>query len=295
MKRENWNDLIVFARANELGSFTKAAKELGISPSAVSHIIRNMENRLDTRLLHRSTRSITATEAGHKLIADLVPAIETLSQTIESLTEDNAQVSGRIRITSHKVAAHFTLLPRLADFMDLNPKVSVEVDIDDSLVDFIGRGFDAGVRRRESLAADMIAVQIDHPVRLIYLASPRYLKNFGTPETPQDLKHHRCINYRFPTAKSLFAWPFNDGKQEYSIEVPSQLVFNNTDMLLNAAIADCGIACVTEEQAAIPVKSGKLVQLFQNNSVELPPNYIYFSGRNHIPSALRSFIDFMKV
>ena len=177
MKREIWSDLIVFAKACQHGSFTAASRELKISPSAVSHTIKKLEARLETRLLHRSTRSIAPTELGQKLLEELEPAIKTLDATIDTFNIDSMQPKGRIRITSHKIAVKYTLLSRLKEFASQYPLIIVEINIDDGLVDFISEGFDAGIRRYESVAPDMIAVKIDESDQLIYVASSRSAKS----------------------------------------------------------------------------------------------------------------------
>lgn len=295
MKREIWSDLIVFAKACQYGSFTAASKELDISPSAVSHTIKKLEARLETRLLHRSTRSIAPTESGQKLLEQLEPAIQTINATIKTFDIDSMEPKGRIRITSHSVAAKYTLLFRLKEFMAQYPKIIIEIDIDDSLVDFISKGFDAGIRRYESVAPDMIAVQIDKPDQLVYVASPSYISHKGVPSSPEDLQNHCCITYRFKTSGSLFGWPFIKDGREYKIAPTPSLIVNDTDMLLNAALEGYGIACITKKQAQTALDNGDLCQIFNDQYTVLPANYLYFSGRDHLPHALRAFVDFLKV
>lgn len=295
MKREIWSDLIVFAKVCQYGGFTAASKELNISPSAVSHTIKKLEARLETRLLHRSTRSIAPTEAGQKLLAELKPAITSLDTTIDTFNGEGLQPAGRIRITSHKVAATYALLPRLKDFLSQYPLITVEVDINDGLIDFISEGFDAGIRRYESVASDMIAVQIDRPDELIYVAAPAYISSNGMPSAPIDLHNHSCITYRFKTSGALFSWPFTDNGREYKIVTTPTIIVNNTDMLLEAALDGYGITCVTMSQARTALDNGELCRLFTDQSTVIPANFIYFSGRNHVPHTLRAFIDFLKV
>lgn len=274
MKREIWSDLIVFAKACQYGSFTAASKELDISPSAVSHTIKKLEARLETRLLHRSTRSIAPTESGQKLLEQLEPAIQIINATIETFNIDSIGPKGRIRITSHSVAAKYTLLSRLKAFMAQYPKIIIEIDIDDSLVDFISKGFDAGIRHYESVAPDMIAVQIDKPDQLIYVASPSYISHKGVPSSPEDLQNHHCITYRFKTSGSLFGWPFIEDGREYKIAPTPSLIVNDTDMLLNAALDGYGIVCITKRQAQTALDNGDLCQIFNNQYTVLPANYL---------------------
>ncbi|MFP8967824.1 LysR family transcriptional regulator [Pokkaliibacter sp. CJK22405] len=295
MLRENWNDLIVFAHVCEQGSFTAASRLLGLSPSAISHLIKKLEARLNTRLLHRSTRSIAPTEVGQALLTALTPAVQSLNQALEDIDTRQTQTSGRVRITSHRVAVLYTLMPRLKAFQAAYPNITLEIQIEDGLVDFVKTGFDAGIRRSESLAPDMIAVPIDKPVSLAIVASPTYLELAGWPKTPHELTRHRCMNYRFGTSGALFNWPFKEGERTFQVEVPSQLVFNDSDMLLQAVISGCGIACLTENQAKDALAQQQLVRLFEEQSIELPANFIYYLGHRHVPPALRVFIDFFRL
>ena len=295
MQREIWSDLIVFAKVCQYGGFTAASKELNISPSAVSHSIKKLEARLKTRLLHRSTRSVAPTESGQKLLAELEPAINTLDTTITAFNSENLQPTGRIRITSHKVAAKYTLLPRLKIFLAQHPNITVEIDINDGLIDFISEGFDAGIRRSESLSLDMIAVQIDEPDQLIYVASPSYVDNMGLPSSPRELGNHSCIAYRFKTSGALSSWPFNENGREYKVVTKPTLIVNDIDSLVDAAVEGCGIACITKRQAQTALDNGNLCQVFADQSTFIPANFIYFSGRRHLPQALRAFVDFLKI
>ncbi|WP_346839722.1 LysR family transcriptional regulator [Microbulbifer sp. SAOS-129_SWC] len=294
MKKEIWNGLLVFAAACEAGSFAAASRQLGTTPSAVSHAVKKLEKQLETRLLHRSTRSIAATEAGLKLLSELAPTLKTLNQTIDSIGEHTNEVSGRIRITCHHIAAKYSLIPRMSDFMQAYPNVFVDLDMNDRLVDFIAEGFDAGIRPSEKLSPDMIAVRIDQPKKLYYVASPTYLANFGTPENPRALNQHRCIGYRFISANTLYPWTFVNSTEEYSVNPKFHLVLNDAELLLQAALNDCGIVCLVEEQVIPWLQNGQLVEVFENSAPTLPANYLYFSGRDLVPTALRAFIDFMK-
>lgn len=295
MKRETWNDLAVLAAVGEAGSFTAAGRSLGISPSAVSHIIKGLEERLGIRLLHRSTRSVAPTEAGARLLATLGPALANLDDVLDDLREQRARPAGRVRVTAHRTAALYTLLPKMRKFGADYPEVAVEISIDDSLVDFIAAGYDCGVRRSEVLDPDMIAVRIDHGTRLAYVAAPSYLAEAGWPVAPNDLLRHRCVNYRFDSSGELFRWPFRSSDEQILVDVPAFLVFNDADTLVNAALDGCGIACLTEEQACSHVEAGRLERLFEEQSPHLPANYLYYSGRRHVPAALRVLVEALRV
>lgn len=295
MKRETWNDLIALAAVAEAGSFTAAARTLGISPSAVSHIVRGLEERLGIRLLHRSTRSVAPTEAGTKLLSTLSPALAGLDAVLDTLGETKDRPAGRVRITSHRIAAQYTLLPKMPTFGKNFPDIVVEVSVDDSLVDFISAGYDAGIRPSEVLDPDMIAVRIDDGAKLAYVAAPAYLSAAGTPDAPGDLLHHRCVNYRFDRSCELYRWPFDIGGEQVLVDVPSHLVLNDSNLLLSAALEGLGIACVTEDQAIDHIAAGQLIRLFEDQSPRLPANYLYYSGRRHVPAPLRVLIESLRV
>jgi DNA-binding transcriptional LysR family regulator len=294
MDRETWNDLAVFAAIVEAGGFTKAGGGLGVSASALSHRIRAMEARMGVRLLNRTTRSVAPTEAGERLLASLRPAIAEVDAALIALNTDRARPAGRVRITAHRSAAFRLVLPRLSAFAAAYPEVTVELVVDDGLVDIVREGFDAGIRRLPSLEQDMVSVRLDDGVPLAMVASPDYLRVFGVPDTPQDLQRHRCLNYRLPTAGSLYRWTFERDGQTTTMDVAGDFITNDIDMLCEGAVAGLGIACVIETQAAPGLASGSLVRVLDDWRPTLPPNYLYYAGRRNLPPALRVFIDAMK-
>ncbi|MDB5421823.1 MAG: transcriptional regulator, LysR family [Brevundimonas sp.] len=294
MDRDTWNDLAVFAAVVEAGGFTRAGVGLGVTASALSHRIRLMEARMGVRLLNRTTRSVAPTEAGERLLASLTPAMAEVDAALVALHSERARPAGRVRITAHRSAAFGLVLPRLGRFADAYPEVKVELVVDDSLVDIVRGGFDAGIRRLPSLEQDMVSVRLDDGVRLTMVASPGYLRASGTPETPQDLQRHRCLNYRLPTAGSIYRWTFERDGQTTTTETPVTFITNDIDMLCEGAVAGLGVACVIETQAAPYLASGALVSVLDGWRPILPPNYIYFAGRRNPPPALRVFIDAMK-
>lgn len=291
MKRETWNDLAVFVAVGDAGGFTRAAATLGVSPSAVSHSVRGLETRLGVRLLNRTTRSVAPTPAGEQLLAALRPAMASLEETVGALEHQRDRPAGRVRISAHRTAALYAILPRLAGFAERYPDITLEIEVDDGLVDIVASRFDAGIRRAEVLAPDMISVRLDDGVRLAYVAAPGYLAGAGKPSVPADLLQHRCINYRFASSGRIHRWAFERGGEEMFVDAPGTLVFNDTDMLLEAAIAGYGIACVTSEQAAAHVAAGRLVDLLESWAPLLPANHLYYPGRHNVPAALRAFID----
>lgn len=294
MDRDTWADAAVFAAIAEAGSFTRAGAQLGVSASALSHRMRAMEARLGVRLLNRTTRSVKPTEAGERLLDRLSPAIRDVDDALAALNADRERPAGRVRVTAHRSAAFDLVLPRLPRFAEAFPDIRVELVVDDGLVDIVAQGFDAGIRRRPSLEQDMISVRLDDEVALTLVASPDYLRGFGAPGTPQDVARHRCLAYRRPTAGSLFPWTFERDGQSTTIQPPEQFLTNDIDVLLQGAVAGLGLAWVTARQAAPHLASGALVRVLEDWSPVLPPNYLYYAGRRHLPPALRAFIDVMK-
>ena len=294
MDRDAWNDLAIFAAIVEAGGFTKAGVVLGVSASALSHRMRRMEARMGVRLLNRTTRSVGMTEAGESLLASLRPAMGEIYAALNLLSSDRARPAGRVRVSAHRSAAFDLILPRLKRFTQDYPEITVEVVVDDGLVDIVRAGLDAGIRRLPSLEQDMVSVRLDDGVQLTMAASPAYLLAHGVPQTPRDLKRHRCINYRLPTAGSLYRWTFERDGQTTTMDVPSSLVTNDIDMLCEAAAAGLGVACILEPQAAPWLASGALVSVLDEWRPKLPPNYLYYAGRRNLPPALRLFIDAMK-
>ena len=294
MRRETWNDLAVLAAVVEAGSFTGAGRALGVSPSAVSHALRGLEERLGMRLLNRSTRSVAPTQAGERLLAALRPAVASVEEAVAVLEQQRSRPAGRVRITAHRSAVLFTLLPRLPEFTRVYPEVEVELWIEDGLVDIVAAGFDAGIRKANVLQPDMISVRIDDGNNHAYVASPVYLAKAGTPQVPLDLLEHRCINYRLTSSKALYRWPFARAGERVLVDVPGQLVFNDTEASLRAALAGCGVAVTIEEQARPYLVSGQLMAVLPDWTPSEEPNFLYYAGRRNVPPALRAFIDAMR-
>jgi DNA-binding transcriptional LysR family regulator len=294
MDRDTWNDLAVFAAIVEARSFTRAGASLGVTASALSHRMRLMESRMGVRLLNRTTRSVAPTEAGERLLASLGPAMAEVDAALVALDTERTKPAGRVRVTAHRSAAFGLVLPRLGRFAGSWPEVTVELVVDDSLVDIVRDGFDAGIRRLPSLEQDMVSVRLDDGVPLAMVASAAYLDSAGTPVTPSDLQGHRCLNYRLPTAGSLYRWTFERDGLTTTMDVPGGFVTNDIDMLCEGAAAGLGVACVIETQAAPYLASGALVSVLDDWRPRLPPNYLYYAGRRNPPPALRVFIDAMK-
>jgi len=294
MDRDTWNDLAVFAAIADAGGFTKAGAVLGVTASALSHRMRLMEARMGLRLINRTTRSVAPTEAGERLLASLRPAMAVVDAALVDLNTVRAKPAGRVRVTAHRSAAFRLVQPRLKAFAADYPDVTVELIVDDGLVDIVAAGFDAGIRRLPSLEQDMVSIRLDDGVPLSIVASPDYLRAWGTPRTPPDLQDHRCLNYRLPTAGSIYRWTFERDGLTTTMDVPGGFVTNDIDMLCEGALSGLGIACVIQTQAAPYLASGELVGVLDEWSPRLPPNYLYYAGRRNPPPALRLFIDAMR-
>src|SRR5580700_10354987 len=247
MRSNTFNDLTGFLAVANERSFTKAAARLGVSQSALSHTIRALETRLGVRLLTRTTRSVSPTEAGERLLHTLGPRFEEIDAELAALSELREKPAGTIRITATQHAVDTLLWPKLAKFLGRYPDIKVEIAADSGLTDIVAQRFDAGVRSGEQVAKDMIAVRIGPDRSLAIAGAPSYFKTHPEPKRPQDLIHHNCINLRLPTHGGLFAWEFQKGGRELKVRVEGQLVFNGTFQMLNAALAGFGLAYVPED------------------------------------------------
>src|SRR5439155_20154876 len=246
MVRQDINDLLAFLAVARERSFTKAAAKLGVSQSALSHTIRGLEARLGLRLLTRTTRSVSPTEAGERLLSIVGPRFEEIDAELDALSELREKPAGTIRITATDHSANTILWPRLAKFLPKYPDIKVEITIDYGFTDIVAQRYDAGVRSGEQVAKDMIAVRIGPEMRMAVVGAPSYFAKRPSPKKPQDLTDHNCINLRLATHGGLYAWEFEKGNRKLNVRVDGQLVFNGTPQLLNAALAGFGLASVPE-------------------------------------------------
>ncbi|HEY0031891.1 MAG TPA: LysR family transcriptional regulator [Devosia sp.] len=295
MDQSVWADLAVLSTIVEAGGFSRAAPILGVSPSALSHRVKALETRLGVRLLNRTTRSVAPTEAGERLMARLRPAMTEIDAAIADLDTDRGRPAGRVRVTAHRSAAFELVLPRLPQFGLDYPEITVELVIDDGLVDIVASGFDIGIRRAPSLEQDMVSVRLDDGDDLFVVASPAYISAFGAPQHPQDVLNHHCINYRYPSARSIHRWAFERDGQTITIDAPGNIITNDIDFQLAGARNGLGLAVALQRHAAPYVTAGNLVRVLQDWHSRVPPNHLYYAGRRNPPPALRAFIDAMKV
>lgn len=294
IRREDLVDLNAFMAVAEERSFTRAAAKLGTSQSALSHTVRRLEARLRVRLLTRTTRSVAPTEAGERLLATLRPALDKIGDELSRLSELSERPAGTLRITTADHAARTILWPAIERLLPDYPDVRVELSIDSAFSDIVSDRFDAGVRLGEALAKDMIAVRIGPELRMTAVAAPSYLASHGVPATPQDLAEHQCINLRLQSSGSLYAWEFEKDGRELRVRVEGQLAFNNTDMILRAAVAGFGIGFVMEDHAAPLVAGGALVPVLQDWCAPFPGYHLYYPSRRQPSAAFSLLVDTLR-
>jgi DNA-binding transcriptional LysR family regulator len=289
MRREDLIDLNAFLAVAEEQSFTRAAARLGTSQSALSYTVRRLETRLGVRLLTRTTRRVSATEAGERLILTLRPALEEIAQELSAIGDLREKPAGTIRITAAEHAAKTVIWPALRRLLPLYPDIRVELSIDAGFTDIVAERFDAGVRLGESIAKDMVAVRVGPDLRLAVVGSPDYVARRGRPETPQDLAQHDCINLRLHSAGGLYAWELGQGGRELRVRVEGRLIFNEVEPMLQAAREGFGLTCVLEDHVAEDVAVGRLVPVLQDWCQPFSGYHLYYPSRRQ-PSAAFSLL-----
>lgn len=287
------NELYAFACVARHRSFRAAAQELGVSASALSHSLRQLEARLQVRLLHRTTRSVTATEAGEALLARLGPALGQIGDALEAVNDYRAQPQGLLRLNVPRTAAYLLLMPLLPGFLQRYPGIQLDVVCDDTLVDIVSAGFDAGMRFGETLAADMVAVPVGPPMRFAVIASPGYLAQHGTPQHPAELARHAGIRHRFGNGP-LYAWELAKDGEALTVQPQGQLTLGEQPLMVEAAAAGLGIALVFEGYAAAALADGRVTRILADWCPAMPGLYLYYPSGRHLPQAMRLWIDYLK-
>jgi DNA-binding transcriptional LysR family regulator len=295
MEYENFNDLLAFVTVAREGSFTKAAKKMGVSQSALSHTIRGLETRLGIRLLTRTTRSVSPTEAGERLLNTAAPRFDEITQELTSLNELRDKPAGTIRITAAEHAANNVLWPKLSAIMHDYPDVKIDINVDYSMTNIVSQRFDAGVRLGDQVEKDMIAVRIGPDLRMALVATPEYFARRGKPRTPHDLQQHSCINLRLPTHGNLQVWEFEKNGTPLNVRVDGQWVFNNTTSRLRAALAGYGIAYVPEDMVCDLVKEGTLVRVMKEWCPSFPGYHLYYPSRRQSSPAFQLVVDALRI
>ncbi len=290
MRRDELNDLAAFAVVAREGSFTRAAATLGMSQSALSHAMKALEERLKVRLLARTTRSVSTTEAGEMLLRSLRPALEDIAAGLAQVGAMSSNLAGLIRLTATRNAFTAIVLPVLPTFLAENPNVRVELNVDDNLTDIVANRFDAGIRFGNIIEQDMIAVRIGPDMRRAVVASPGYLERHPAPLTPHDLAGHRCINFRLVKTGGVYAWEFDEDGRPLEVRVDGPLIFNDNLLMHRAAVAGMGIAYLYEDDSMDDIRSGKLVRLLKDWCAPLPGYYLYHPSKRQSPPALSALI-----
>jgi DNA-binding transcriptional LysR family regulator len=294
MQRVNLNDLLAFVAVGRERSFTKAAAKLGVSQSALSHTIRELEARLGVRLLTRTTRSVSPTESGERLLQTVGSRLEEIEAELAAVSELREKPAGTIRITATEYATNFVLVPKLAKLLREYPDIKVEVISDYGLTDIVAQRFDAGVRDGEQVAKDMIAVRIGPDARMAVVGAPSYFRNRPEPKKPQELIEHNCINLRLPTHGGLYAWEFEKGGHELRVRVEGQLIFNTTSQMLNAALAGLGLTYVPEGLVQPHINKGRLKRVLEDWCAPYPGYHLFYPSRRQPSAAFTLLVDALR-
>lgn len=294
MDRRDINDLLAFRAVARERSFTRAAAQLGVSPSALSHTIRGLEERLGVRLLTRTTRSVAPTQAGERLLETIDPRFDEIEAELAALGELRDRPAGTIRITTGIHAAETILWPALAKLLPDYPEIEVELSVDTGFVDIVAERFDAGVRLGETIARDMIAVRIGPDMRMAAVAAPSYFAGRKPPRVPQDLGQHNCINLRFPTLGGLYAWEFEKDGRELNVHVEGQLIVNEIAIARQAALGGSGIAYLPEDYVQPEVDAGRLERVLEDWTPPFPGYHLYYPSRRQHSQAFALLVEALR-
>src|SRR6267142_3971393 len=294
MQRGKLDDLLAFVAVARERSFTKGAAKLGVSQSALSHTIRELEERLGVRLLTRTTRSVSPTEAGDRLMRTLAPRFDEIEAELASIAELREKPAGTVRITATEFAIDTVLLPKLAKLLREYPDIKIEIIIDYGLTDIAAQQFDAGVRSGEQVAKDMIAVRIGPDMRMAVVGAPSYFKGRPEPKKPQDLINHNCITLRLPTHGGLYAWEFEKGGRELRVRVEGQLTYNTTGQMLTAALAGLGLAYVPEGMVQPHLAKGRLRRVLEDWCLPYSGYHLYYPSRRQPSAAFALFVHALR-
>ncbi len=294
MRRPSMDDLSAFVAVAREGSFTRAAAKLGVSQSALSQTIRTLEERLRVRLLSRTTRRVSPTAAGERLLLNVGPRLEEIQAAIDSLAELSESPAGTIRITATENAIQTLLLPKLEKFLPQYPDINVELVVDYGLTDIVAQRFDAGVRSGEQVARDMIAVRIGPDLRMAVVGTPKYFARRAVPKKPQELTAHNCINLRLPTHGNLYAWEFEKGSRELRVRVEGQLIFNATFQIVSAALAGLGLAYVPEDLVRDHLAKGSLRRVLEDWCAPYSGYHLWYPSRRHASPAFALLLEALR-
>ena len=295
MARRNLNDLLAFVTVAREGSFTRAAAALGVTQSALSQTIRAMEERLQIRLLTRTTRSVSSTPAGERLLQAIGNRFDEIEAELDALTELRDKPAGTVRITCGDHVLHSVLLPKLAPLLREYPDIKLEFDVNYGFRDIVADRFDAGVRLGKTIDKDMIAVPIGPPMRLAVVASPGYFAVHPIPRTPKDLTAHQCINQRMQSSGGLYVWDFERRGQQVNVRVDGQLIFNTTQPQIDAAVAGLGITLLPEDELAPYMADGRLVRVLEDWCPKFEGYHLYYPSRRQPSPAFTLVVQALRV
>lgn len=291
LSTSDFGQLRAFVAVGEQLSFSRAAALLGVSPSALSQMVRGFEERVGLRLLNRTTRSVSLTPAGATLLQRVRPAVADLAVAVEQARQSRERPAGRVRVHAFRVAADLFLAPMLRPFSEAYPDVVLDITLDDAVVDMVKGGFDAGIRVGEVIERDMVAVRLGPDLRQIVVASPDYLARHGAPANPGDLKNHQCIRWQWPGHATPYNWEFWQDGRWFDVAIDGPLVVNSRDLELQAALAGVGLAFVVEQTVAPLIAEGRLIPLLQQWSALFPGFFLCYPEQRQMAPALRAFID----
>ncbi len=294
MRQGDYSDLAAFMAVAEEGSFTRAAASLGVSQSALSQSIRGLEERHGVRLLARTTRSVSPTEAGERLLQGLRPAFDEIDGQLSALTALRDKPAGTIRITTFKHAATSVLWPALTKLMQDYPDIRVEIAIDDGLTDIVAGRFDAGIRIGEQVEKDMIAIRIGPDIRMAVVGAPSYFARRPAPHNPRELREHDCINYRQTSSKGLYEWEFEREGVTLEVRVDGPIIVNDAGMMVTAAIEGFGLAFLFEDQVAGEIEQGKLIRVLDDWCPPFPGYHLYYPSRRQLTPAFALLVEALR-
>jgi DNA-binding transcriptional LysR family regulator len=293
MTKTSLTDLRAFMAVAEQRSFRRAADFLGVTRSSLSHAVRSLEESLGTRLLNRTTRSVSPTEAGERLLGRLALVVSDLDAALQEVAVTHGRPIGRLRINAPENAIRYLLQRVVPEFMARYPAVELDLVADGRLIDIVEQGFDAGVRLGESLPKDMVAVRLGPDLRFVAVASPDYLAAFPAPQVPDGLRQHQCIRLRLPSGKR-YRWEFSKHRQEVEIDVPGTLTLDNNQLMVEAAMAGLGIAYVPEPYARQALDDKTLIAVLEDWCPVIAGLSLYFPANRHVPTSLRAFIELVR-
>jgi DNA-binding transcriptional LysR family regulator len=294
MDRSDLGNLTAFVAVADQRSFRAAASQLGVTPSALSHSMRQLEERLGVRLLHRTTRSVSATDAGLRLLDRLRPAMSQIRNALEDLNQARQRPLGRLRIYAVHLAGAAVLAPIWGRFLSTYPEVQLEIALGEAPIDIVAKGFDAGIGPRDRVPTDMIAVRVTGPMKIAVVGAPAYFARRRRPRTPEDLARHSCVQYRRATDGNVFLWPFERNRRTHRISVDGPVMVDDPELAVRAAVDGLGITYTIEALAEPFLRSGQLVRILEDWSPSIEGLFLYYPGHRQVPATLRALIDMIR-